>query len=55
MRGLVADGACHWVSNEAPDVLPDDHRDRGTRGADARDFVLGIDGRMVARTHGHGR
>ncbi len=22
MRGLVADGACHWVSNEAPPVLP---------------------------------
>src|SRR5690606_14933889 len=21
MRGLVADGACHWISNEAPNVV----------------------------------
>ena len=23
MSGLVADGSCHWISNEAPNVLPD--------------------------------
>lgn len=54
MTGLVAEGRCHWVSNEAPNVLPavtatavvpDDHPG----------FVLGIDGRAVALTHGHGR
>lgn len=55
VRGLVADGACHWISNEGKQVLesvtvtgppiPEDHPT----------FVLGLDGRMVARTHGHGR
>ena len=53
MTGLVADGRCHWVSNEAPQVLP-----AVTATAPARDgergFVLGVDGRAVARTHGHG-
>ena len=55
MTGLVAEGRCHWVSNEGtagaarvaatgPDV-PDD----------LRTFVLGVDGRAVAWTHGHGR
>lgn len=53
MRGLVADGECHWISNEAPNVLtgvtataPNLRDDR---------FVLGLDGRAVAWTHGHGR
>jgi hypothetical protein len=56
MAGLVADGRCHWVSNEAPNVLP-----RVTAAADvpdtpgARGFVLGVDGRAVAVTQGHGR
>lgn len=55
IRGLVADGACHWVSNESKQVLgsvtatgppiPEDHPT----------FVLGLDGRMLAQTHGHGR
>ena len=53
MAGLVADGRCHWVSNEAPQVLPAvtataELPDRG------RGFVLGIDGQAVALTHGHG-
>lgn len=52
MTALVADGACRWVSNEAPAVLP------GVVPADARPsgrFALGLDGRAVAWTHGHGR
>lgn len=52
MRGLVADGRCHWISNEGVDVLPRVLGDRpkppGGR------FVLGIDGDAVADTHGHG-
>ena len=54
MRGLVADGACHWVSNEAPNVLPDVTATGPEDAHQAPHFVLGLDGRMVARTHGHG-
>lgn len=52
MTALVASGACHWISNEAPAVLP-----RITAGRDvpAGRFVLGLDGRTVAFAHGHGR
>ncbi len=57
MTALVADGACHWVSNEAPRVLP---RVAATASpAPVSDgpaaFLLGVDGRAVAWTHGHGR
>lgn len=55
MLGLVADGACHWVSNEAPTVLPDVTATAPDGVAGAHHFVLGVDGRMVARTHGHGK
>jgi hypothetical protein len=56
MRGLVADGACHWVSNEAPNVLPDvTATASGGNPSDTHRFVLGVDGRAVAFTHGHGR
>ena len=55
MLGLVADGACHWVSNEAPNVLPDVTATGPDGARDAPHFVLGLDGRMVARTHGHGQ
>lgn len=58
VRGLVADGRCHWVSNEAPQVLPSvtGTGPAAPAGPPAEPgFVLGIDGRMVARTHGHGR
>jgi hypothetical protein len=54
MAGLVADGRCHWVSNEGKRVLPE----VTATGPDlpAREtFVLGVDGRAVAWTHGHGR
>lgn len=52
MTGLVADGACHWVSNESPRVLPGIPGER--RGPVGR-FALGVDGRLLAWTHGHGR
>jgi len=55
LLGLVADGACHWVSNEAPNVFPDITATAPDRDFGAHHFVLGVDGRMVARTHGHGR
>jgi Uncharacterized protein conserved in bacteria (DUF2332) len=52
MAGLVAEGRCHWVSNEGPRVLP------ALLPPDVRipfgRFVLAIDGRPVALTHGHG-
>ena len=52
MAGLVDDGRCHWVSNEGPRVLPDLVPD----GVDVPfgRFVLAVDGRPVALTHGHG-
>ncbi|WP_028637796.1 DUF2332 domain-containing protein [Nocardioides sp. URHA0032] len=53
MTGLVAEGRCHWVSNEAASVLPEVTAS-GPVPSDARGFVLGIDGRAVALTHGHG-
>jgi hypothetical protein len=51
MTGLVADGACRWISNEAPTVLP-----RVTVGFEPGPgrFVLALDGVPVAATHGHG-
>lgn len=55
VRGLVADGRCRWVSNEAPRVLPSVTATGPAATTDEPGFVLGIDGRMVARTHGHGR
>ncbi|WP_372734848.1 DUF2332 domain-containing protein [Nocardioides sp.] len=54
MQELVAQGACHWISNEAPGVVPSlsatipANREKTA-------FVLGIDGSAVAFTHGHGR
>lgn len=55
MTTLVADGRCHWVSNEAPRVLPH----VTATGPDLPDedpgFVLGVDGQAVASTQGHGR
>ena len=51
MAGLVAAGECRWVSNEAPHVLPRIH---GDMAVPVGRFVLGLDGRAVALTHGHG-
>ncbi len=52
MSGLVAAGRCHWVSNEGPRVLPG-LVPEGVRIPFGR-FVLAVDGRPVALTHGHG-
>ena len=54
MTGLVAEGRCHWVSNEGERVLPEVTATAPV-GPPRGDFVLGVDGRAVAWTHGHGR
>ena len=51
MTGLVADGACRWISHEAPAVLA---RVTGGLSTPPGRFVLGLDGVPVAATHGHG-
>lgn len=52
MVRLVAEGACHWVSNEGAWVLPRVASAGGLDPAAPQPFVVGIDG--VARAHGHG-
>jgi hypothetical protein len=54
MTSLVAEGLCHWVSNEGQRVLPRIAVTGRVEVADDLPFVLGIDGRGVGRTHGHG-
>ena len=54
MRDLVAEGACRWVSNEGKNVLPSITATGPAIPEDNQTFVLGIDGQMVAQTHGHG-
>ena len=54
MTGLVAEGRCVWVSNEGPRVLPRVAATGPLPGPGPL-FVLGVDGRAVAHTHGHGR
>jgi hypothetical protein len=54
----VASTRGHWVSNESPRVLPDVAATAGEPPADpalGAPFVLGLDGRAVAWTQGHGR
>lgn len=55
MTGLVADGRCHWVSNEGKRVLPGVTATGPEVPEELTTFVLGVDGRAVAWTHGHGR
>ena len=55
MTALVADGRCHWVSNEAPQVLPRVTATGPELPEEEPGFVLGVDGRAVAVTQGHGR
>ena len=50
MGELVRSGACHWVSNEGPDVLPGIVP---VAKVPSR-FLVSLDGRPVAWTHGHG-
>lgn len=52
--GLVAGGRCRWVSNEAPAVLPQVTATGPELPAAWPAFVLGVDGRARAWTHGHG-
>ena len=51
MLDLVSSGRCHWVSNEAPSVLPGVVADGA---APDQRFALALDGRQVAWAHGHG-
>lgn len=55
MTALVADGRCHWVSNEGPNVLPDVTATGPPVPDDLASFMLGVDGQVVAWTHGHGQ
>ena len=55
MTDLVAGGDCHWVSNEAKLVLPAVTATGPPIPEGTPTFVLGVDGRAVAWTHGHGR
>lgn len=55
MTGLVADGRCHWVCNEGENVVPEVTATGPDVPEERHTFVLGVDGRAVAWTHGHGR
>jgi len=50
LRQLVRDGACHWVSNEAPGIFPEIAAPDPPRWR----FQLALDGRTVGYTQGHG-
>lgn len=54
MRRMVAAGSCRWISNEAPQVLPSITATGPDVPEAAHTFVLGLDGRALAYTHGHG-
>jgi hypothetical protein len=51
LLGLVADHACHWVSNEATGVFPELAAPDPPRWR----FQLTVDGRAVGFTQGHGQ
>jgi hypothetical protein len=55
MRALVAEGRCHWVSNEGKRVIESITATGPAIADEKQTFVLGLDGRAVAHTHGHGR
>ncbi|CAB4734183.1 MAG: DUF2332 family protein [Actinobacteria bacterium] len=55
MSGLVAAGACRWVSNEGKRVLPEVTATGPEVPEERATFVLGLDGRALGWTHGHGR
>lgn len=52
MTQLVESGSCHWISNEAPTVLPGIPVPEPLHPAR---FLLSVDGPPVAWAHGHGR
>ena len=55
MTELVAGGGCHWVSNEGANVLPEVTATGPQIPDDLASFILGVDGHVVAWTHGHGQ
>jgi hypothetical protein len=55
MTELVAGDRCHWVSNEGANVLPEVTAAGPPVPDDLASFILGVDGRVVAWTHGHGQ
>ena len=55
MTALIAEGRCHWVSNEGANVLPGVAATGPPVPDDRAMFVLGVDGGAVAWTHGHGQ
>jgi len=55
LTDLVTGRACRWVSNEAPQVLPEITRTGPAMPAETARFVLGLDGQAVAWTQAHGR
>ena len=55
LRDLVADGRCHWLSNEGKRVHPSITATGPVVPEDLATFVMGLDGRALAWTHGHGR
>ena len=54
MTDLVAEGRCHWVSNEGKRVLPQVTGTGPEVPEELATFVMGVDGRAIAWTHGHG-
>lgn len=54
MTELVAEGACHWISNEAKQVLPAVTATGPAVPEELSTFVLAVDGQARAWTHGHG-
>lgn len=54
MEDLVARGRCHWISNEATNVLPALSATGPPVPADLPTFVLAVDGQARAWTSGHG-
>ncbi len=55
LRGLVGDGRAHWLANEGKRVHPAVTATGPDVPDDLATFVLGLDGRALAWTHGHGR
>ncbi len=55
IRDLVATGACRWISNESANVLPSVTATGPPVPPGHQTFVMGVDGRAVAWTQGHGR
>ncbi len=58
MAALRLQGRGHWISNEAPTIIPGVTASSGrpkASGVSSAPFLLALDGNPVAWTHGHGR